>query len=312
MNFQQLEYMVAIDQHKHFAKAANACHVTQATLSAMVKKLEQELNVILFDRSKHPVKTTEEGLVIIEQAKKILFHRNQMLDLNIKEPDTLSGKISLGIIPTVANSLLPIVLPSLLKKFPQLHLDIIEITTEELIQQLLSGKIDMGIMATPLDNKQLEENILYYETMMIYGISDKERKYVHREDIEGKKIWLLEEGNCFRDQSITICNFKEKNNEPKNLTFEGNSFDTLLNLTDQFGGYTLVPELYYNLMPREKKLRTKHFELPYPVREISLVFHRPYVKRRSINIITEEIKEQVKTHLITTKLKPKDLNVIGL
>ncbi len=312
MNFQQLEYIVAVDQHKHFAQAADACHVTQATLSAMIKKLEQELNIVLFDRSRHPVKTTEEGAVVIEQAKNILFFRNQMLDTNITAPETLSGKLRVGIIPTVANSLLPIILPPILQNYPDLHLDIMEITTEELTQQILSGKVDVGIMATPLENTQLEENILYYEAMMIYGVTDKDKKFIHQDDIEGKKIWLLEEGNCFRDQTITICNFKEKNMEPENLTFEGNSFETLLNLADQFGGYTLVPELYFNSMAKEKKQRTKLFELPYPVREISLVFNRPYAKRRSIKVLTIEIQKLVKKHLVTSKMKPKDMRIIGL
>ncbi len=312
MNIHQLEYIVAVDQHRHFAQAAEACHVTQATLSAMIKKLEQELNIKLFDRTRQPVKTTEDGQQVIELAKKMLFYRNQILDLNAKSPEQLGSSITLGIIPTVANSLLPMILPKLLKSHPNLQLKIVEITTDEIRQQLLSGKIDMGIMATPVEDDQIEENILYYEAMMVYGVTESHKKYVHKEDIRGKRIWLLEEGNCFRDQSMTICNVREKEGRPGNLTFEGSSFDTLLNLTDQFGGYTLVPELYFNLMPEKRKKKTRHFELPYPVREISLVYHRPYVKRRSIEILTKEIKDLVSRKLITCNLKPMDMSITGI
>ena len=312
MNFQQLEYVLAVDLHKHFAQAAESCCVTQATLSAMIKKLESELNVVLFDRTRQPVKTTEEGMQIIELAKKILSNRSEMMSLNSKESQGLSGHIRLGIIPTIANSLLPIILPTLLKDYPGLHFNIIEITTEELKQQILSQKIDIGIMASPLGDDILEENILYYEAMMVYGIKENDKKYITPTDIQNKKIWLLEEGNCFRNQSTTICDIREKVIGPENLTFDGSSFDTLLNMTDQFGGCTLVPELYYNLMSEEKKQKTKHFEFPLPVREISLVYQRPYAKKRSIDILTEKIRVLVKDKLITKNLKPKDLSIIGI
>ncbi|MBT32589.1 MAG: LysR family transcriptional regulator [Thalassobius sp.] len=312
MNFQQLEYVLAVDQHKHFAQAAESCCVTQATLSAMIKKLEAELNMVLFDRSRQPVKTTEEGEQIIQLAKKILTNRNEMLTLNNQESQGLSGVIRLGIIPTIANSLLPIILPTLLKEYPGLHFNITEITTEELKHQIISQKIDIGILASPLGDDVLEENILYYEAMMVYGIQESNKKYISPTDIQNKKIWLLEEGNCFRNQSSTICDIREKSVGPENLTFDASSFDTLLNLTDQFGGCTLVPELYYNLMPEEKKQKTRHFEFPLPVREISLVYQRPYAKKRSIDILTEKIKELVKDRLITSELKPKDLSIIGI
>ncbi|MDW7693873.1 LysR substrate-binding domain-containing protein [Flammeovirgaceae bacterium SG7u.111] len=311
MNFQQLTYIIAVDKYKHFAQAADNCHITQATLSAMIKKLEQELGLVLFDRTRQPVKTTDEGLQVIELAKKILFHQQEMLDLNQTTVSEISGELRLGIIPTVANSLLPLILPSLLHDFPALHLKIVEVTTEELKQQLISEKVDIGIMATPLEDEMLEENILYYEAMMVYGISG-DKKYITPKEIQNQRIWLLEEGNCFRNQSATICNIKEKSKAPSNLSFEGSSFDTLLNLTDRFGGYTLVPELYYNLMPEEKKKKTKNFELPIPVREISLVYHRPYAKKRSIDLLSEHIKKLVKGQLMTEKYPAKDLAIIGI
>ena len=252
MNFQQLEYVMAVHKHKHFGIAADSCHITQATLSAMIKKLEEELKILLFDRSRKPIQTTDMGLQFIETARTILQQKELLFSLN-KQTEKLEGKLSIGIIPTVANSLLPIILPSILKENQKLQLTISEITTEEIKTQLIMDKIDIGILATPINDKQFDEHILYYEPMMIYGILDKKKEYVNSKDIKNGNIWLLEEGHCFRNQALTVCEIKEKELSPSNLNFMGSSFETLLNLTDKFGGYTLVPELYYKNMPKQKQ-----------------------------------------------------------
>lgn len=312
MNFQQLEYALAVHQHKHFGQAAESCNITQATLSAMIKKLESELDIILFDRSRMPVQTTDIGLKFMEQATTILAQRSQLLRLNQQEIKHLEGTLTIGVIPTVANSLLPIILPVILKENPHLNLTVLEITTEEIIQQLKKDKIDMGILATPLDDEQLEENILYYEAMLVYGVKDHRKRYINSNDIRNQKIWLLEEGNCFREQSLTICDIKAKDMTATNLQFEGSSFETLLNLTDQFGGYTLIPELYYNNMPEGRQQLTKSFKAPIPVREISLVTHRPYSKLQTNAFLANRIKTQVADHLTTTNMKAKDMEIIGI
>lgn len=312
MNFQQLEYIIAVDQQKHFAKAADSCHITQATLSAMIKKLEEELGIIIFDRKKQPIFTTAEGLQVIEIARKILGHQSELRALKEIAPEEISGSIKIGIIPTIANSLLPIILKPILSNFPQLKIDISEITTEEIKRLLLADQIDMGILATPLEDTDFEENILYYEAMMVYGISDLDKKYILPHEMEDHNIWLLEDGHCFRKQSMTICNIKEKSLVPNNLKFEGSSFETLLNLTDQFGGYTLVPELYYNLMTNFRKRKTKHFEKPLPVREISTVYYRPFAKKKIIDLLSANISELIKGHLSTEKFSAKDLSIIGI
>lgn len=312
MNFQQLEYVIAVDRHKHFARAAKACHITQATLSAMIKKLEQELGLVLFDRSKHPVKTTEAGQEILSQARDIIQGRNEMLSAPKITSSELTGEIRIGIIPTVANSLLPLILPEITSEFPKLHFNIVEITTEEIEQQLFDDRIDAGILSTPLHNELLEENVMYYEPMLVYGARDDSRKYINSAAVKNEKIWLLEEGNCFRNQSITLCDIKEKDLHPDNLSFEGSSFETLLNLTDVFGGFTLVPELYYKQMPENRKNRTKIFVAPIPVREISLVHHRPFAKKKSIDILSKRIEKIANKHLSTHKFSEKDLSIIGI
>lgn len=312
MNFQQLEYALAVHRHKHFGQAAESCNITQATLSAMIKKLEGELGLILFDRSRMPVQTTDIGLTFMEQASRMLAQRNEMLHLNRQELNELEGHLTLGVIPTVANSLLPIILPPLLKENPRLKLTVLEITTEEIIHQLKKDKIDLGILATPLEEEQLEETILYYEAMLVYGVTDQRKRYINSKDISGHKIWLLEEGNCFREQSLTICDIKAKDMTATNLQFEGSSFETLLNLTDQFGGYTLIPELYFNNMPEARQQRTKAFKAPIPVREISLVSHRPYAKSQTNAFLAQRIQTLVAGHLTTTQMKARDMEIIGI
>lgn len=312
MNFQQLEYVLAVDQHKHFAKAAESCHVTQATLSGMVKKLENELGIVLFDRARQPIKTTDTGKLAVELARQILSIQNEMGQLGSQPLKMPEGTLKLGIIPTVANSLLPLILPSLIKKYPGLLLQITEITTDEIIHQLKSDQIDAGILATPIEAEMIQENILYYEAMMVYGVRKSDRKFISTETVQNQKIWLLEEGNCFREQASTVCRIKEKSNGLSNLQFEGSSFDTLLNLTDQFGGYTLIPELYYQHMSEEKKSRTRHFEKPSPVREISLVYHRPYAQKKTLDTLSNEITGLIKKELSTTRMKPKDMEIVGI
>ena len=312
MNFQQLEYIIAVDRLKHFLNAAERCNVTQATLSAMVKKLEAELDIVLFDRKKQPVVTTEQGLEIINRAKQILSLRDELLEFKKNDQNNISGRLRLGVIPTIANSLLPKILPPILANYPDLTLDIIEVTTENIMHKLKNDQLDAGILATPLNNEQYEEEILYYESMMVYGIKDRNKKYISPKNLEGKQNWLLEEGNCFRNQSITFCKLKNKALQPSNLKFEGNSFETLLNLTDQFGGYTLIPELYHQTLPLERKDKSLLFEKPFPVREVSLVHYRSYTKKRAIEAIADQIKTVMHGQLITEKLQPQDLNVIGI
>ncbi len=212
MNFQQLEYALAVHQLKHFGNAAKRCNITQATLSAMIKKLEEELILTLFDRSSHPIQTTEEGLEVLKKAKEILAKQQELFQFSTLEKDELEGELRLGIIPTVSNALLPLILPEILNQHPHLKLIISEITTNEIIQQLKNNEIDMGILSTPLStiSDQFEEQILYYEAMMVYGISSSDMAYVSSKDVENKKVWLLEEGHCFRSQSMTLCKIQEK------------------------------------------------------------------------------------------------------
>jgi LysR family hydrogen peroxide-inducible transcriptional activator len=307
MNLQQIEYIVALDRFKSFSKAADACFITQATLSTMVKKLEEELDMVIFDRKTNPIITTDCGKEIIDEAKKILLHSNNIKDLPSKLKDKIEGELRVAVIPTIASNLLHRVIPKLLKKYPHLKLIIQEITTGNIINQLKTGEIDVGIVSTPLPKNDFEEEILYYEKLMVYGkIKNSQMKYLSPKDIAYENIWLLEQSNCLSDQIMNVCSLSPKKLNI-NLDFKPNSFDSLINMVDNTDGLTLIPELYYKDLMKEKKAKVIDFKSPYPVREVSIIYNRPFAKLRLINALGKEIKQAVLPILQTTKLKNKEM-----
>lgn len=312
MNIQQLEYVLAVHRFKHFGKAANYCHVTQATLSAMIKKLEEELEVNFFDRKASPIVTTDCGLDLIESARKVLYEIDQLKEIAKTVKNKVEGHIKIGIIPTIANVLMPKLLKKVLFKYPRLNVEILEITTQDIVKQLKEGSLDVGLLSTPLRMDEIEENILYYEALMVYGELENEKQYVVPGELYDHKIWLLEEGNCLRDQVIEICKLKQSNALPENLKFEANSFETLLNLVDEFGGLTLIPELYDQTLSEERHKRVRKFQVPIPVREISMVYFRPFAKFRLIHLLTEEIKQLVAPMLMTNQYKKSELTIVEM
>lgn len=309
MNIQQLEYIIAVDRFKNFTKAADYCNVTQATLSAMVKKLEEELDLVIFDRKSNKISTTDSGKEIIEEANKIVQHSHLLKERAHKINSTIEGKVRIGIIPTIANSLLPKIIKPILSTYPDLKLEIAETTSNQIIKQLKDGMLDIGILATPLNIEDIEENVLFYETLMVYGDIDIDNKYILPEDIKNHKIWLFEEGHCLREQFIKLCNLKKKDKMIKNLSLEANSFDTLLNMIDEFGGLTLIPELYYQTLSEDKKKKVSFFNTPIPVREMSIAYYKPYAKTRIIDALTNIIQNTINKDLISNNYKKSELDI---
>ncbi|MFV8388866.1 hydrogen peroxide-inducible genes activator [Flavobacterium sp. LB1P71] len=309
MNIQQLEYIIAVDRLKNFTKAAEYCNVTQATLSTMIKKLEEELEIIIFDRKKNPTATTEIGMETVENAKKVVLHSQLLKDNAKKINGKIGGKIRIGIIPTIANSLLPKIIKPILEKYPDLKLEISELTTSSITKQLKEGQLDMGIVATPLNDTEIEDIVLFYETLMVYGDIDPMQNYILPDEIRNHKIWLLEEGHCLREQFIKLCSLKKKDKMVENLKLEASSFDTLLNMIDEFGGLTLIPELYYNTLSSERKKQVSFFNAPIPVREMSIIYHRPYAKIRTIEALVKIIQSIINKDLISNKYKKSELAI---
>ena len=277
-------------------KAAEACFVTQATLSMMVKKLEEELEVIIFDRSKQPVVPTDTGKKIIAQAQVVLKETGQLKEVARTVKNEVQGQLRIGIIPTLAPYLLPLFLYDLLKKYPQVKVRISELNTGQIIEQLGNDQIDVGILATPINAEGIKEYPLFYEKLVAF-VSDSEetlnKKYILPEDIDVNRLWLLEEGHCLRSQMMNLCELRNKSTDLGNLEYEAGSIESLLKIVEINKGITVIPELAIIDFDEKKKSQIREFVSPVPVREISLVTYRHFIKTRLLEVLQTEIKEAV-------------------
>ncbi len=297
MNIQQLEYILAVDQLKSFSKAADYCHVTQATLSAMVKKLEEQLDIVIFDRKANPIATTENGREVLVQAQQVVAHANALLSSSKAINQKIEGKVKLGIIPTIASSVLPLIMKPLVEKYPLLHLEIHEVTTNQMIKDLREGKLDVGILSTPIASTDLETQRLYVEDLRLYGYLTTGEKQLSKTDLSQQRIFLLQEGHCLRDQIIQLCDLKKHKSLPANLSVESNTFDTLLNLVDTFQGVTLLPSLYVRQLSEGRREHLLHIIDGSLQREVSICYYRPYAKWNIINRLADEISVEVNKQL---------------
>jgi len=276
----QLEYVLAIDNYRHFAKAADACLVTQPTLSMQLKKLEEELKMEIFDRSKYPIIPTNAGVELIKQARIILREAKKLEQIAKYYDDTYEGTLNIGIIPTIAPYLLPYFLGDFIKKFKHIKLVIQELKTEEIIFRLNKDELDVGILATPLHNTDLLEEPLFYEEIKVFAHYKHpllKLKEIDENDIARDDIWMLSQGNCFRNQVINICSNTMRINEQ--LSYESGSLETLKKMVEVEGGFTLLPELAVLELPAKKLNQIVGFKNPKPMREVSMVFARSVAKR---------------------------------
>jgi LysR family hydrogen peroxide-inducible transcriptional activator len=293
MNLQQLEYIVALDIHRNHARAADHCHVTQPTLSMMVKKLEGELAVKIFDRAQ-PLKPTASGEIIISRARQILQEIKNLKEFIRNEKDSIDGEFRLGVIPTLAPYLLPRFLNEFLEKNRGTSFTVIEMQTEEMIKNLRTSRLDVGILVTPLDNKEIREIPVFYEPILLYT-SENLRYYkqekVNLKSLSTENLLLLEEGHCFRGQVMNLCPAKGKRSHHQ-LNYQSGSFETLKAMVDNNYGYTLIPELAVN----SKSKHAKHFNAPEPVREVSLAVHHGFVKEMLLVKLREAILKAIPAH----------------
>jgi LysR family hydrogen peroxide-inducible transcriptional activator len=296
MNIQQLEYIVAVDNYRHFEKAAEACFITQPTLSAMIKKLEQELDLKIFDRSTHPIRLTSAGSLIIEQARIALRNFRQIKEISDNERNMIQGEFKLGIIPTIA----PYVVPELLHKQDAdsegLSLIISESTTDNLIVNLLNGSVDGGLMAGPLNHPKLAEYPIYFEQFYAY-VSPFDAMYQEKEidlnSVDINTIWLLENIHCLRGQIEQLCHIKRKKNNAASIKYEAGSIETLINVVEQNAGITIIPEMSAMSLNEDKQDNLRLFKNLDAYREVSLVVSKEYVRKAMFNRVLEMIKAVV-------------------
>ncbi len=296
MTIIQLGYILAVEKYQSFQKASEHSFVTQPTLSMQIKKLEEELEVIIFDRSVNPVQPTSQGKLILEKAKEVLEKHDALLDTALSFRKTLTGEIRLGIIPTILPYLAYQFIPEFKKHYPKVSLFIDELVTEEIIEKTIKGDLDAGIMATPLDTQGLIEDPLYYESFQAYispkhQLSEFDKLNTYQITTDG--LWLLKDGHCFRDQVINLCHTNKNYIEKYEVEFRTDSFNSIIRLIDSEGGYTLLPQLAKTDLSGNQRQKLREFYPPVPTREVSLCYRKSYPRVRLLEALKTSIQEKI-------------------
>lgn len=288
----QLEYIVAVDTFRHFGKAAENCFITQPTLSMQIKKLEEDLGVIIFDRSQQPLIPTDVGRKIIDQARIALFESDKINSIIKEHKNLIAGELKIGIIPTLAPYLLPLFIGNYKRKYPNINIRVEELTTANIIDRLNRDLIDVGILVTPLHEDPINEKPIFYEGMMLYLHDDHplaQKTEILRTDISSQEIWLLRDGHCFRDQVINLCSFNGASDSTLPFHFEAGSLETIMNIIDKEGGMTIIPELATLDMSESRFEHVRSFSDISPLREVSVVYTRHFAKHKLIELLWKEI-----------------------
>lgn len=303
LTLSQLRYLVALDERRSFREAAHKVHVSQPALSMQIRKLEGILGEPLFDRSRQPIVPTQTGERVLAQARRVLHEAARIEE--VLRPDTLRGRYRLGIIPTLADSLLPRLLPRFARDYPEVDLRVIEMKTDELIDGLLRDAVDGGLAATPVGAPGVKERRIYDEPFCAYlseGHPLSRRRSLRQADLYEEPVWLLSEGHCARTQALHLCRVHRPNatGPAGTASFEGGSFSTLMSLVDAGLGLTIIPELTArNLSPARRKARVRPFVRPHPSREISLLHARTHLHAAIADALVETARAVVPAELVS-------------
>ncbi len=291
MTITQLYYVLAVAENQNFTKAAEKCFVTQPTLSMQIQKLEDQLDVLIFDRTKKPIELTEVGKKIVNQARNIVNESYRIQDIVDQQKGFIGGEFRLGIIPTVMPTLLPMFLKNFIKKHPKVKLKIEELSTEEIISKINDGHIDAAIAATPLEEENIKERVLYFEPFVNY-VPKNHRLHNHKKidvsDLDIDDMLLLEDGHCFRDGVINLCK-AFKNQTDDQFQLESGSIETLIKLSNEGLGMTLLPYLHTLDINDTEKENLHHFNEPTPAREVSIIYHKSELKMQIIEALQDVI-----------------------
>lgn len=302
MTLQQLEYILAVNQFRHFAKAAEYCRVTQPTLSAMIQKLEEELDTRIFDRSQQPVCPTPVGIHIIEQAQNILVQANRIKNIIEEEKHSLTGTFKLGILPTVAPYLLPRFFPQLMKKYPDLDIRVVEMKTNDIKKALQTGEIDAGIVASLAGMEELQQTPLFYEQFFAYVSREDalfNNEVIRTSDLNGEQLWLLDEGHCFRDQLVRFCQMKSA--RASQLAYHLGSMETFMRMVESGKGVTFIPELSVLQLGDAQKELVRSFAIPCPTRQVVLLTNKNFIRHTLLEVLVKEIKLSVPKEMLSLK-----------
>ena len=295
MTLQQLEYILAVDQVRHFGKAAEQCRVTQPTLSAMIQKLEEELDTKIFDRSQQPISPTPIGIHIIEQAREVLVQAGRIKNIIQEEKHSLRGTFRLGILPTIAPYLLPCFFPQLMKKHKELDIRVQEMKTAQIKQALQTGEIDAGILAQMPDLEAYRTTHLFYERYFAYVAREDElykNELIRTSDLaNSRELWLLDEGHCFRDQMVRFCQMKSA--QSSQLAYHLGSMETFMRMVESGKGVTFIPQLAVEQLGEEQRQLVRPFAIPVPTRQIVLMTNKNFIRHTLLDALTKEIQASI-------------------
>ena len=299
MTLQQLEYIDALFQLRHFAKAADRCGVTQPTLSAMIQKLEAELDVRLFDRTSQQVTPTAVGKLVVEQARTVLLNARRIKEIVAEEKQCIAGSFRLGILPTIAPYLIPRFFPRLCEMHPELDLRVVEMKTSAIKSALSNGEIDAAIMVNLENLDNLTASTLYFEQFLAYVSRPDSlfsRKSIKSHDLNNEFLWLLDEGHCFRDQLVKFCNLKGARGSKE--TYMLGSIETFMRIVESGKGITFIPELALDQLTSQQRELVRPFAVPIPTREIVLVTTSSFVRNSVRSLLVDSIRRSVPPRML--------------
>lgn len=299
MTLQQLEYIDAVFRFRHFAKAAEYCGVTQPTLSAMIQKLEAELDVKLFERSSQQVLPTSIGTIIVNQARRVLYEAKQLKNLVAEEKSSLAGTFRLGILPTIAPYLIPRFFPKLCESHPEMDVRVVEMKTDEIKMAITNNVIDAAILVN-LDNlENFDISTLYFEQFFAY-VSRNDALFSHKSiktaDLNNEFLWLLDEGHCFRDQLVKFCNLKGARESKEAYTL--GSIETFMRIVESGKGVTFIPELALDQLNEQQRSLVRSFAMPIPTREIVMMTAKSFVRKSARNLLIESVRQCVHSRML--------------
>jgi len=303
MTLQQLEYILAVARHGHFGRAADACNVTQPTLSAMIGKLEEEIGAKLCDRNRQPIVPTIVGERVINRAREVLDQADTIKDIVLEEKQSLGGMFRIGILPTIAPYLLPRFFPQMMKKYPMLDIRVREMKTHEIKEALIQGDIEAGILANIEGLEDYEQTALFYEKYIGYVARTDalfKKEVIRTSDVAAsRELWLLDEGHCFRDQMVRFCQMKSS--QTSQLAYNLGSMETFMRMVESGMGITFIPELAEMQLSDQQRELVRPFAIPVPTRQLLLITRRDFIRQTLLDVIVKEIQASIPKEMLKLK-----------
>ena len=308
MTLQQLEYIVAVDRYGYFVTAAEACGVTQSTLSLMVRKLEDELDIRIFNRNTHPVEVTDAGRRVIEQARMIIYHCGQLLEGTKSDRELLAGPLRIGMISSVAPVLIPGLFRHLRQHHPSIDLRTEEMPSSTVMMELRRAELDMGIVTSPVDDPEMLEIPLYHEAFLAYVSADDpsyNEESIPRSEVPDHSLWIMRNGVRLFDRSM----LREGERFRYDTQYEGGRVGLLIQIINENGGIGIIPETHVGLILRSQQVNVRPIIDPVPTRTISLVIRRDFIHERMLNVVVDAVRTIIPAHLLEPVIQSGELRL---